>query len=92
MASSSRTCETLMSRGTIQSRAEEYRWESHILPCNSVGQDASSPENDKEFQGDLIEVMVKCAKKLKLRFVNRESITKRMNEIREEAKQYKESN
>ena len=63
------------------------------LVAKWVGQDASSPEKDKEFQGDLIEVMVKCAKKLKLRFVNRESITKRMNEIREEAKQEnKESN
>lgn len=58
-----------------------------------IDKDASSPENDKEFQGDLIEVMVKCAKKLKLRFVNREIITKRMNEIREEAKkENKESN
>ena len=63
------------------------------LVAKWVGQDASSPEKDKEFQDDLIEVMVKCAKKLKLRFVNRESITKRMNEIREEAKQEnKESN
>lgn len=63
------------------------------LVAKWVGQDASSPEKDKEFQDDLIEVMVKCAKKLKLRYVNRESITKRMNEIREEAKQEnKESN
>lgn len=63
------------------------------LVAKWVGQDASSPEKDNEFQDDLIEVMVKCAKKLKLRFVNRESITKRMNEIREEAKQEnKESN
>ena len=63
------------------------------LVAKWVGQDASSPEKDKEFQDDLIEVMVKCAKKLKLRYVNRESITKRMNEIREEANQEnKESN
>lgn len=63
------------------------------LVAKWVGQDASSPEKDKEFQDDLLEVMVKCAKKLKLHFVNRESITKRMNEIREEAKQEnKESN
>lgn len=63
------------------------------LVAKWVGQDASSPEKDNEFQDDLIEVMVKCAKKLKLRFVNRESITKRMNEIREEVKQEnKESN
>lgn len=52
-----------------------------------VGQDATTPEKDKEFQEDLIEVMVKCAKKMKLHSVNRETITKRMNEIREEAKQ-----
>lgn len=52
-----------------------------------VGQEATTPEKDKEFQEDLIEVMVKCAKKMKLHSVNRETITKRMNEIREEAKQ-----
>lgn len=52
-----------------------------------VGQEATTPEKDKEFQKDLIEVMVKCAKKMKLHSVNRETITKRMNEIREEAKQ-----
>lgn len=52
-----------------------------------VGQEATTLEKDKEFQEDLIEVMVKCAKKMKLHSVNRETITKRMNEIREEAKQ-----
>ena len=52
-----------------------------------VGKEATTPEKDKEFQEDLIEVMVKCAKKMKLHSVNRETITKRMNEIREEAKQ-----
>ena len=52
-----------------------------------VGQEATTTEKDKEFQEDLIEVMVKCAKKMKLHSVNRETITKRMNEIREEAKQ-----
>ncbi len=52
-----------------------------------VGQEATTPEKDKEFQEDLIEVMVKCAKKMKLHSVNRETITKRMNEIRKEAKQ-----
>lgn len=52
-----------------------------------VGQEATTPEKDKEFQEDLIEVMVKCSKKMKLHSVNRETITKRMNEIRKEAKQ-----
>lgn len=52
-----------------------------------VDQEATTPEKDKEFQEDLIEVMVKCAKKMKLHSVNRETITKRMNKIREEAKQ-----
>ena len=59
---------------------------SQDLIMKWVNQDASSPEKDKEFQDDLIEVMVKSAKKMKLKSVNRETITNRMNEIREEAK------
>ena len=60
---------------------------SQDLIMKWVNQDASSTEKDKEFQDDLIEVMVKSARKMKLKSVNRETITKRLMEIREEAKE-----
>lgn len=47
---------------------------------NFDGRKASKEQND-EFEKDLVDVMVKCGKKMKLRSMTREAIVKRINEI-----------
>lgn len=52
-----------------------------------VDKDARSPEKDKEFREDLIDVMAKCAKKMGLMFVNRWTISHHIDKIYAESMQ-----
>lgn len=67
---------------------------SHIVRDNSMGllkkwgnKDGRTftEEQNTEFEADLLEVLVKCARQMKLKFVNRETMSQRLSEIRAEA-------
>ena len=67
---------------------------SHIVRDNSMGllkkwgnKDGRTftEDQNKDFEADLLEVLVKCARQMKLKFVNRETMSQRLSEIRAEA-------
>ena len=67
---------------------------SHIVRDNSMellkkwgnkdGRTFTEDQNT-DFEADLLEVLVKCARQMKLKFVNRETMSQRLSEIRAEA-------
>lgn len=57
---------------------------------NFNGSTATDAQNE-EFKEDFIEVMVKCAKRMKLKSVNRDTITQHINEVMKESQRVTEN-